>query len=479
MSTASMYRSGESAMGTSAPRQDQPVHELGALEIADAVRAGCLTAVAAAEASLNQIDRWDESIKAWVHVDREMALANAAAVDIRVRAGEKVGALAGVPVGIKDIFNVNRMPCEMGSPIWKGFRPGNDARVVHYLRMADALFPGKTVTAEFAVHAPGPTENPHRRGYIPGTSSSGSAAAVAAYMVPVALGTQTAGSIIRPASYCGIYGFKPSFGVVPRTGMLKTTDTLDTVGWFARNPEDLSALFDIMRVKGRDYPILEEAFGDRARQERPAGRPWRIGLIRGPQWAQADASTRSAIEQLAARLSALDEVEVEEAAAPAELAEAHEIHSIIYDRALAYYFKEEFRQHTLVSAQIYEIVERGNGLNLADYQAAMSRQTETARAMERLFLGGYDVLLDMATAGEALEGLETVDRPDHALIWTLCGLPAVSVPLLTGTTGLPLGAQFVARRYNDPRLFNFLAWLSEKGVLPARTFPEPPMAART
>jgi Asp-tRNA(Asn)/Glu-tRNA(Gln) amidotransferase A subunit family amidase len=460
-----------------APATDLPIHELGAVQMATAVRSGRLSSTEIANACLGQIDRWDGTIKAWEHLEPAAALATAAAVDAKVAAGAEVGLLAGVPIGIKDIFNVNGMPCEMGSPIWKGFRPGNDARVVHYLRLADAVFPGKTVTAEFAVHAAGATENPHRPGFIPGTSSSGSAAAVAAYMVPAAIGTQTAGSIIRPASYCGVYGFKPSFGAVARTGMLKTTDTLDTVGWFARHLEDIALLFDIMRVKGRDYPILETALGDRTRQERTPGRPWRVGLVRGPKWATAESATRESIEALARQLATVPEVELVEAPAPELLGEAHEIHSIIYDRALAYYFKEEFQQHTLVSKQIYEIVERGNDLTLSDYQGALARQSKVAQAMDRLFLDGYDVLLDMATAGEALEGLATVDRPDHALIWTLCGLPAVSVPLLQGPTGLPLGAQFVARRYNDLRLLNFLDWLSQHGVLPQRTNPEPPMAA--
>jgi len=455
---------------------DVPLHELSASEAVKLIGTKRLRAADLLDACFAQIGRWDSSVHAWVHLDRDCAMQAAAAVDRNVAEGSAVGALAGVPIGVKDIFNADGMPCEMGSPIWAGFTPGNDARVVHYLRMAGAILPGKTVTAEFAVHAPGPTENPHRRDYIPGTSSSGSAAAVAAYMVPIALGTQTAGSIIRPASYCGIYGFKPSFGVVPRTGMLKTTDSLDTVGWFARTIDDLALMFDTVRVKGSDYPILEAAYQDAERQQRPAGRPWRVAFLRGPKWSDAPAETRAAVETFAAQLQNLSGIEVKEVPAPSELFEAHQVHERIYDRALAYYFKEEFRQHTLVSQQIYETVERGNGLSPEDYHEALRRQTQIAEAMEHFFNDGCDVILDIATAGEALEGLETVDRPDHALIWTLCRLPAVSVPALTGATGLPLGVQFVARRYNDPLLFRFLRSLDELGIMPHRTHPEPPMA---
>lgn len=455
-----------------------PLNELGATEAARGIAAGRIKATDLLEACFDQIERWEPSIRAWVHLNARGARAAASAVDRKVSTGNQIGAIGGVPVGIKDIFNTIDMPTQMGSPIWTGFTPGNDARTVHYLRMADAVIPGKTVTAEFAVHAPGPTENPHRPGYIPGTSSSGSAAAVAAYMVPVALGTQTAGSIIRPASYCGVYGFKPSFGLVPRTGMLKTTDSLDTVGWFARNAEDLRLMFEVVRVKGADYPISEAALSDPARQTREDGRPWRIALIHGPKWENAESYAHDALSAFATCLSTTAEVIVEEVEAPVELAEAHDVHATIYDRALAYYFKEEFQQHTLVSSNIYEIIERGNRLGLDQYQAALARQRQIALTMERLFLSGYDALLDIATGGSALEGLETVDRPDHALIWTLCGLPAVSVPAASGPDGMPLGLQLVARRYNDLLLFELLNWLDAHGLLPRRTNPEPPMSSR-
>jgi len=343
--------------------------------------------------------------------------------------------------------------------------------------MAGAVVPGKTVTAEFAVHAPGPTENPHRAGHCPGTSSSGSAASVAAYMVPVALGTQTAGSIIRPASYCGVFGFKPSFGLVPRTALLKTTDSLDTVGWFARNVEDLKLMFEIVRAKGADYPLSDAALSDATRQKRLGGRPWRIALVHGPNWGEAENYVKAELDAFASRIDAETNVQVDLVEAPAMLAEAHDVHRTIYDRALAYYFKEEFQRHTLVSSNIYEIIERGNRVGIDHYQAALARQRQIALAMERLFLSGYDAVLDIATGGSALKGLDTIDRPDHALIWTLCGLPAVSIPVASGPEGMPLGLQLVARRYNDLLLLELLNWLASRGYLPNRTSPEPPMSS--
>lgn len=454
-----------------------PLNELGAAEAAREIAARRLTARDLVSACIAQIERWEGRIHAWVHLDPDGALAQADATDEAIRNGGESGPIGGVPVGIKDIFNTIDMPTQMGSPIWSGFTPGNDARVVHYLRMAGAVIPGKTVTAEFAVHAPGPTENPHRQNYIPGTSSSGSAAAVAAYMVPAALGTQTAGSIIRPASYCGVFGFKPSFGLVPRTGMLKTTDTLDTVGWFARNVEDLKLIFEAVRVKGGDYPLSEAALSDEDRQSEPRGRPWRIALLRGPKWDQAQDYVKSVVTDFASKLSSDSGIQVEELAGPAELEQAHDVHATIYDKALAYYFKEEFQQHTLVSSCIYEIIERGNVITLDQYTGALAGQRQIARAMETLF-GDFDAVLDMATAGAALEGLESVDAPDHSLIWTLCGLPAVSVPVGTSPDGLPVGVQLVARRYNDRLLLRLLEAIEALALLPSRTYPEPPMASR-
>jgi Asp-tRNA(Asn)/Glu-tRNA(Gln) amidotransferase A subunit family amidase len=386
-----------------------------------------------------------------------------------------VGALCGVPVGVKDIFNTRDMPTQMGSPIWTGFTPGNDARVVHYLRVADSVIPGKTVTAEFAVHTPGPTLNPHNPEYMPGTSSSGSAAAVAAYMVPLAIGTQTAGSIIRPASYCGVYGYKPSFGLLARTGMLKTTDTLDTVGVFARTIDDIRLIFDTLRVDGPDYPISYAALNDVQRQHR-VGKTWRVGVVKGPKWDHAEEYAKQALMAFASKVSNLPGIVVEELTLPATFDAAHEIHAIIYDRTLAYYFKEEFKQHTLVSPLMYEIINRGNDITLDDYLLALARQTALARELDQLFANDYDVILNLSTGGEPFKGLSSVDRPDNCLIWTMCGVPAVSVPVFKGPNGLPYGVQAITRRYSDYLLLNFIRFLRDEGLAPNGTNPMPACA---
>ena len=441
--------------------------DLGAGELAKLLKAKEVSAVEAAQSCLDSIGENDPKIHAWTYLNPELALAQAEAADKKLAAGTG-GKLCGVPIGVKDIFNTTDMPTQMGSPIFDGFTPGNDARVVHYLRMADAVVLGKTVTAEFAVHAPGPTRNPHHLDYIPGTSSSGSAAAVAARMVPLALGTQTAGSIIRPASYCGVYGFKPSFGLVPRTGMLKTTDSLDTVGMFARNVDDIGILFDIVRVHGIDFPIAHEIMNDPARQT-TGGRAWRIGVLTGPKWNNAEGYAQEAFKQFAARLADVPNVQVEAVTMPDSFNRAHEIHNTIYDKALAYYFKEEFVANTLVSPVMYDIVTRGNALTVAQYHAAMKEQTALQHEIDDFLAASFDVIVDLSTGGEALIGLDSVDRPDNCLIWTLCGVPSMNLPVFTGPNGLPFGAQIFARRYNDYLLLDFARHLEQHGVVASDT----------
>lgn len=423
------------------------------------------------QACLDSIELNENKIHAWTYLTPELALKQAVAADVKLAKGQG-GKLCGVPIGVKDIFNTADMPTQMGSPIWQDFTPGNDARVVHYLRMADAVIIGKTVTAEFAVHAPGPTRNPHHLDYIPGTSSSGSAAATAAHMVPLALGTQTAGSIIRPASYCGVLGFKPSFGLLPRTGMLKTTDSLDSVGMFARGIDDIALLFDTIRVHGIDFPIAHAALNDASRQTK-GGRPWRIGLLQGPKWDCAETYAQQALLDFGKRLESIPDVEVKICNLPSAFQHAHEIHTTIYDRALAYYFKEEFVAQTLVSPVMYDIVQRGNQLSVEQYQGALAQQNALAHQLDQIILDDFDIILDLATGGEALQGLESVDRPDNCLIWTLCGVPTMNLPVFVGPTQLPFGAQIYARRYNDYLLLDFARHLQSHGVIGNNTHPDP------
>ena len=450
----------------------QSLNELTATELLNKLRMREFKVKDLAESCISQVLRLDSQIESFAYFDPELVLKKAEALDQKIQSNPQIldKKLCGIPVGIKDIFNTRLMPTQMGSPIWKNFQAGNDARVVHYLQMEESIVFGKTVTAEFAVHAPGPTKNPHNPLHTPGTSSSGSAAAVAARMVPVALGTQTAGSIIRPSSYCGIYGFKPSFGLIPRTGVLKTTDTLDTIGCLSRSTADLQLVFDIIRVKGNDFPICEKALNDKSRQSKK-GKKWKVGVVRGPKWQDAEPYAQQALFEFVQKLEATGQIETLEINLAMQFDNAHQIHSNIYDRTLAYYFQREFKNHTLVSDNIYQIVSRGNQITLEQYLKALEEQNNLCQIFDDMMSQQCDILLGLSTGGEALKGLDSTDRPDNCLIWTLCGAPSINLPVFKGPLGLPFGAQITTRRYNDYLLLDFARELEKLNLIPAVTMP--------
>lgn len=410
-------------------------------------------------------ERMEPRCHAWETFDAGALRAQAARSTERLRAGQAPRALEGIPLGVKDIFNTADFPTQMGSPLWRGFTPGNDARVLYDARRAGAVVPGKTVTAEFAVHALGKTLNPHDAEVNPGTSSSGSAVAVAAGMVPAALGTQTAGSIVRPASFCGVWGCKPSFGLIPRTGMLKTTDSLDTVGFFVAHASDMPRVFNAIRVHGRDYPISHAALTDEGRQAAPVGRPWRVAVVIPPSVApHAPGYAQDALRNWTRQLGADARFSLHEPQLPAGMEESHDVHSTIYDRALAYYFQEEFRRAELISPVMNELILAGQKITPAMYEAALERQVELARRMDAFF-ADCDVLVTLSTAGEGPLRTE-VEPPDSALMWTLTHLSVVSAPAFVSPHGRPFGLQIVARRYNDLLLLRFVDELVARGLLP-------------
>ena len=441
-------------------------HSIGALH--SALASYRTTPEDVAQQCITQHRSTEAAAKAWVVFDGEKLLAAARAAAARLAAGEPLRALEAVPVGVKDIFNTTDLPTQMGSPLWHNFTPGNDARAVFNLKRAGGLVAGKTVTAEFAVHTLGKTLNPWAPERTPGTSSSGSAVAVALGVVPAALGTQTAGSIVRPASFCGVWGMKPSFGLIPRTGMLKTTDSLDTVGFFTGHASDLHRMLDALRVHGRNYPLSDRAFNSTTRQAAPENRPWRVGFVRPHVWQHAPTYAQVALVDWLKALQADLRFDVVDAVLPEDMAECHPLHATIYNRALAYYFKQEFQKAELVSPVMNALIAAGNKVSVPGYSAALARQIELARLMDR-FTQDFDVLVTLSTAGVApLRQVE--ERPDSALMWTLAQLPSISAPVFKGPHALPFGLQIVARRYNDPLLLKFVAEAVQRGHLPASSY---------
>jgi len=441
---------------------------LGAVEAIARIMAGEITAVDLVGSCLDRIEKLEPQIKAWACLDRDHALEQARTADSLPAEAQQSRRLCGIPIGVKDVFNTLKFPTQMGSPIRRGYMAGNDARAVAALRLEGAIVPGKTVTAEFSVHWPGPTRNPHNVDHTPGTSSSGSVAAVAAGMVPAALCTQTAGSTIRPASFCGVYGMKPSFGLIPRTGMLKTTDTLDHVGFCSRNLDDVMLMLDVLRVSGPDYPMVAAKLRDRS----PAGRPWRIGLLRGPFWDRTQDYARTALLTFAGDLARRGH-EVKELELPARFDRAYDIHTEIYESCLAYYFRIEGERHpALLSSRFREMMERGSLVTPARYAETVAEQERLATAMDAL-LEPYDALITLSSNGEAPKGEEPRENLDTCPLWTLCGMPVLNLPVFTGPQGLPFGAQLISRKYDDLTLLNFARHLERQGLVrPATVSPE-------
>ncbi|HEY6254696.1 MAG TPA: amidase [Xanthobacteraceae bacterium] len=429
---------------TAAPRT-RALNELSATEIARRIAAGEITAEQVVGACLDRIAAREPLVHAFANVDAELALRQARALD----RGPNRGALHGVPIGIKDVIDTADLPTEMGSPIYRGYRPACDAASVALLRAAGAVILGKTVTCEFAGMTAGPTTNPHHGAHTPGGSSSGSGAAVADFMVASALGTQTGGSVLRPAAYCGVIGYKPTFGAFNRAGLKFAAESLDTIGLMARTLDDIVLVTSVLIGRNPDASVA-------------AATAPRIGLCRTPLWDTAQAETKHAVEDAAARLSAAGAA-MRDVTLPAEFAglktAAREtINNYERSKSMA----AEWASHRdLISPKLTRCIKLGMEMPYADYLAAIELG-EACRARVPAVFEGFDILLAPCVQGEAPLGLETTGDPGFQAIWTILHVPTMSLPTHRGPNGLPVGVQLVARRHDDARLFACARWVGEK-----------------
>ncbi|MEQ1805166.1 MAG: amidase [Burkholderiaceae bacterium] len=429
---------------------------LSATAAAQAIRAGEISSEQLVQACLARIRDVEPTVHAWQFLDEAHALAQARARDADRSEGRATGALHGVPVGIKDIIDTTDMPTEDGTVLHAGRTPDRDATVVAMLRAAGAVILGKTVTTECATYTPGKTRNPHNAERTPGGSSSGSAAAVAAGMVPLAIGTQTNGSVIRPASFCGVYGFKPTHGLVPRHGILKLSRTLDTVGVFARTLEDIALLAEqIIGFDERDpdtrpraKPTLQRTLG-----EEPPFAP-RFAFVKTPMWSRAEASTAEAFAELTTALGA----QCESYELPQSVADAWDWMRTIQEAEMALHLDPEWeRGRESLSAPLREQLARGRGILALDHQKAIGRIAQLIAGFDELF-ENFDAIVTPAAPGEAPLATTTGD-PVFCSLWSLCGMPSLNLPLMTGPAGLPLGVQLVGKRDSDARLLRSARWL--------------------
>ena len=403
-----------------------------------------LTAEALTAACLDRIEAREPLVGAWQYLDRGQALHAA-----RRRDGEPPrGPLHGIPIAVKDLIDTVAMPTAYGSPIYRGHRPAADASCVALAKAAGAIVLGKTVTTEFAAFTPGKTANPRKPAHTPGGSSSGSAAAVADGMVQLAFGTQTAGSVIRPAAYCGVVGYKPSFGLINRAGVKPLADSLDTVGVLARTVEDAAFFAGVLseRPALRHLAVPSEA---------PS-----FGLYRTPMWDEAEPATAAALSAARATLE-------RHGASVMELAIAREHHELaaVQDtimrfeavRAFAY---ERIEHSAELSPRFAQMLDAGMAIGADEYDRALARAAQ-ARADLAAFFGSCDAVLVPAAPGEAPVGLGNTGDPIFNRMWTLLGVPCVTLPVRWADNGLPTGVQLVGRLGDDPRLMACAAFLEQ------------------
>jgi Asp-tRNA(Asn)/Glu-tRNA(Gln) amidotransferase A subunit family amidase len=434
---------------------------LSAAEAARQIAEGRLSSEELVQACLERTRELEPKVQAWAFLDEEHALAQARAADEKKALGEPIGPLHGVPVGVKDIFDTADMPTENGTVLHQGRMPRDDAAAVSMLRAAGAVILGKTVTTECAYFAPGKTRNPHNPEHTPGGSSSGSAAAVAAAMVPLALGSQTNGSVIRPAAFCGVYGFKPTHGLIPRSGVLQLSRTLDHVGLFSRSVEDLALLAEqLAGYDDRDPDTRPRAridFQKLASEEPPI--PPMLAFIKTPHWERAEPDTKEAFAELVDALG--DRVEEIELFPSAR--EAWDWHKTIMEAEMAANLEREWRAgRDQLSPQLAGLMERGRETRAVDYQRALRSIAPLVESFDELFMERYDAILTPCAPGTAPKGLQSTGDPVFCSLWTLCGMPAISMPLMQGANGLPLGVQLVGRRNFDARLMRTARWMVGK-----------------
>jgi len=425
--------------------------KFGVREAARSIANGRFSSADYTRSCLQRIWLMEAEIQAWQWLDHERAMILAEEGDRRKKEGELTGPLQGLPFGIKDIFDTRGIPTESGSPLFKGNVPQASALVVEKIELAGGFVMGKTVTAEFAFLSPGKTRNPWNPAHTPGGSSSGSAAAVAAGFVPAALGTQTNGSIIRPAAFCGIVGFKPSRGTISNHGTLDYSPTLDQTGVFTRSVRDAawvtSCIAEVQNPIGRDISALDKRI--------------KLAAVRSPVWSRAEEAQRKIFAENVRKLGESG-AEVVETELPAAFTQAHPCLRRIMAYEAAQFFRElQARSREKISAVLNAFLDEGAGISDSVYQDALHFRQQLQVDLGA-FLKVFDAIITPPANGEAPASLESTGDPAFCTIWTLCGVPAITIPTGLGPQGLPLGLQIVGADRDDDKLLAIANWCEER-----------------
>jgi len=436
------------------------IFTLKAEELALKIKDAQLTSVEICEKYIERINKFEKDVKAWAHFDKKLLLEKAAEADEYRRSGKPLGPLHGVPVAVKDIVGTLDMPTECGTVIRKGKSYSQNAEIVDLLLAAGAIVMGKTATAELAYLGPPKTTNPHDHSRTPGGSSSGSAAAVASFMAPLSIGSQTGGSIIRPASYCGVVGYKPTYGLISRNGVLKTSEKLDHIGVFGRSVEDVALLSKVLIKKDNFDPATVHYSAENILVETKKGPLFEPKFIfyKTDYWKNIEKKSREAFEYFIKSFK--KNIEVFDN--PSYFKDIHKYHQIMYETDLANNFGLYYKKYKKkLSKPMQDAIVNGNKHSAKEYAEALDFMKRSYESYEEVF-EDYHGVLSPASPGVAPKSLKTTGSAEFNKVWSYLGTPCISLPLLQGDANMPLGVQLTGAKYDDHRFLGIANWLEKE-----------------
>ena len=435
------------------------IFSLSVEEMALKIKDGQLTSVEVCEQYIERINKFEKDIKAWVHFDKKILLEKAADADEHRRSGKPVGSLHGIPIALKDIIGTVDMPTECGTPIRKGKSYSQNAEIVELLHSAGAIVMGKTATSELAYLGPPKTTNPHDYSRTPGGSSSGSAASVASLMTPLSIGSQTGGSVIRPASYCGVVGYKPSYGLISRNGVLRTSYALDHIGIFGRTVEDVALLAKVLIKKDHHDSATIYYSSENILEETKKGPSYEPKFIfyKSDYWKIIDKKSRESFEYF---IKSFKNIEVFDT--PSYFKDIHKYHQIIHETDLANNFALYYKKYkSKLSKYMQTAIAKGNKYSAKEYAEAIDFKKRSYESYKEVF-EDYHGVLSPSSPGVAPKGLKSTGTAEFNKVWSYLGTPCISLPLLEGESNLPLGVQLIGDCYDDHRFLGVANWLEKE-----------------
>ena len=436
------------------------IFSLKAEELSLKIKDAQLTSVEICEKYIERINKFEKHVKAWAHFDKKLLLEKAAEADEYRRSGKPTGPLHGIPVAVKDIVGTLDMPTECGTVIRKGKSYSQNAEIVDLLLAAGAIVMGKTATAELAYLHPPKTTNPHDHSRTPGGSSSGSAAVVASFMAPLSIGSQTGGSIIRPASYCGVVGYKPTYGLISRNGVLKTSEKLDHIGVFGRSVEDVALLSKVLIKKDNFDSATIHYSTENMLTETKKGPLFEPKFIfyKTDYWKNIEKKSREAFEYFIKSFK--KNIEVFDT--PSYFKDIHKYHQIMYETDLANNFGLYYKKYKKkLSKPMQDAIVKGNKHSAKEYAEALDFMKRSYESYEEVF-EDYHGVLSPSSPGVAPKSLKSTGSAEFNKVWSYLGTPCISLPLLQGEANMPLGVQLTGAKYDDHRFLGIANWLEKE-----------------